>query len=807
MRLGETRFRPGVRISHLAFSPDGGQLASWGNWLYFEDRLSVWDVATGKERQTYSVGERLIADLCWGPDGRAFAAITAGDRFRVWSFLDPKDTPPKSKPGPAQGRAVAGAVTASERLALSSDGRRLAAIRDGTPATPGSVRLFDAKECVANESPKPVAQRDDLGRGKCSSLRFIRRGRALVVLTESETKGEQSVVVWDTENDSVTERVNVPIGVRQGNRQSYDVTEDGSAFAVGLADGTVNIYELPSGRQRLSVKKHDGPKNGARWSEVSAVKFVNGDRNVLSAGRDSRQLVWDATTGVDVAVLNGHDSWVEAVAVSPDGKRVATAGQDSLVRLWDVATWQSLTPPQGPRHTVWRLEVARDGQYVATASSYGAHVWKFATGREVRMVPCDNASGFVLFAPGEGVVAGTTGNLALYPLPSGEPKRLAAKGRLLDFTPDGKTLLTAQGNTVYVWDWPDCRQRRAVSVKGEPTSAAVSPDGKVAVIGPGTSVVDLEFGAVGETSLKLHWFSRAAGFSTDGRVVCGTVGSAGSARAESWIVIARSPGQQFEQPPQQGLGHFYQLCFAVSADGRRAASGQSDGGVTVFEMASGQVLAHFQGHREAIIGIAWTPDGKRVLSAGGDHQVLVWDTSLPALAGKVDALSSAERRAAWDRLGSQSAKEALRTMAALAADADGAVTFLAGELKPVFPVPAETLDRIFRDLDAEGFQIRAQARRELSGLGSGAIAGVRQRLAAANSVEVKERAAEFLARFESAATTPEGLRILRGLEVLAAINTPAARRLLEGLAGGAASIWETDAAAQTLRSLPSATGN
>src|SRR5687768_7263626 len=45
-RLGDTRLRPGARIKHLTFSPDGTRLASTGNWMYFEERLSVWDTAT-----------------------------------------------------------------------------------------------------------------------------------------------------------------------------------------------------------------------------------------------------------------------------------------------------------------------------------------------------------------------------------------------------------------------------------------------------------------------------------------------------------------------------------------------------------------------------------------------------------------------------------------------------------------------------------------------------------------------------------------------------------------------------------------
>jgi len=801
-RLGDTRLRPGARIKHLAFSPDGSRLVSWGNWLYFGDRLSVWDTATGREVYTSPQPEGQLAGLGWGDDG-GFAVFPRPDGFHLWTFADGAGKYPAAakeaaaQPGGVRLAPQAAIPSSGGVLAFSPDARRVAVFRSG-----GTIQVFEARPGTTGADAKLVVTSPAMPAGNCLGLHFARDREAIVALTQGD-KG-QSAVVWDIPKGTVSDPVTLPVGVLQGTLQSLDVADDGSAVAVGLADGTIKVFELPSGKERLSVRKHDGPERGGRWSEVSAVKFVNGGRQILSAGRDNQQLVWDAKTGADVAALNGHHSWVEAVAVSRDGKRVATAGQDSLVRLWDPATWKAVLPPEGPHETVWRLEASRDGRYAAAGSGSGAYVWELASGRQVRWMPCNHKSGYVLFTPDNAIITGdANGKLSLYPIPTGDAKALAARGRLLDFTPDGKTLLTAYGTTVFVWDWPACTERRRVSVAAEVLSAAVSPDGRTAVIGlSGRSavLVNLASGVVSDQPVKLHWFSRAAGFAAGGRVACGTVGT-GAAQAESWDAVTGGLVRKFEQPPSRG-GHFYLLTFAVSPDGRHAASGHSDGGVAVYETATGEMLAHFQGHRDSVISIAWA-GGNRVLSAGGDHPVLVWDVSLAGLAGKVNPLPAEERVNAWNGLGTQPGKSAVKTMAALAADPDAAVTLLAERLRPVPAADAGALDRIFRDLDDKSFAVREKATRELNELGPGAIAGVRERAARSSSAEVRGRAEAFLKPLAKSELSPERVRYLRALEVLAAADTPAARRLVERLADGAGDVWETDAARQALRTMPS----
>jgi serine/threonine protein kinase len=73
------------------------------------------------------------------------------------------------------------------------------------------------------------------------------------------------------------------------------------------------------------------------------------------------------------------------------------------------------------------------------------------------------------------------------------------------------------------------------------------------------------------------------------------------------------------------------LAVAWSPDGRSLASAGEDRTVQVWSAFSGRDLFRYHNHADVVNSIGWSPDGKHIASAGADHTVQVWDAALRPL--------------------------------------------------------------------------------------------------------------------------------------------------------------------------------
>jgi WD40 repeat protein len=66
---------------------------------------------------------------------------------------------------------------------------------------------------------------------------------------------------------------------------------------------------------------------------------------------------------------------------------------------------------------------------------------------------------------------------------------------------------------------------------------------------------------------------------------------------------------------------------AYSSDGRRIVSGSNDKTARVWDAASGAELACLRGHENHVTSVAYSPDGRRIVSGSYDKTVRVWDAA------------------------------------------------------------------------------------------------------------------------------------------------------------------------------------
>ncbi len=74
-----------------------------------------------------------------------------------------------------------------------------------------------------------------------------------------------------------------------------------------------------------------------------------------------------------------------------------------------------------------------------------------------------------------------------------------------------------------------------------------------------------------------------------------------------------------------GVGPGVLLGLAWSPDGKSIVTGAGDGTVQVLDARTRAVRLSYSGHSAGISAVAWSPDGKRIASASYDQTVQVWD--------------------------------------------------------------------------------------------------------------------------------------------------------------------------------------
>jgi len=196
-------------------------------------------------------------------------------------------------------------------------------------------------------------------------------------------------------------------------------------------------------------------------------------------------------------------------------------------------------------------------------------------------------------------------------------------------SPNGQFVAAGSLDTVVrIWDMTTAQLvERLRGHRDSVYSVAFTPDGKGLVSGSLDKTVkywDVS-GLVVGTSANANESRSASGRGMDGSVVDGPGGPSGGALAEGNESLSAVGGIQCTT---NFTGHKdYVLSVAVSPDGRWIVSGSKDRDVLFWDSRSEIAQCMLQGHKNSVISLDFSPAGGILATGSGDWQARIWSYS------------------------------------------------------------------------------------------------------------------------------------------------------------------------------------
>jgi hypothetical protein len=211
-------------------------------------------------------------------------------------------------------------------------------------------------------------------------------------------------------------------------------------------------------------------------------------------------------------------------------------------------------------------------------------------------------------------------------------------------------------------------------------------------------------------------------------------------------------------------------------------------------------VARLAGHLGAVRALAFSPDGRRLVSGSVDTTALVWDAVRleQAVQRPVKELEASQLEALWQDLLERDPVQAHRAIGALVGSPREAVPFLKKRVAGVSWADPKQVPQLIADLDSDEVKVREKASAELEELGEAAEPLLRKALEGAPSAEVRLRLGILLAEPKEHGLPMKKVRVVRTLEVLEQVGTTEARAVIEGLARVKEPVWLRQEAEATL---------
>lgn len=560
-------------LKSVAVSPDGRLIVAGG------ENGSLYVYQTGDTAPSVIPAHKeLVTDIEFFPDGLVVASAGVDRMVRLFAV------------SAAIGRGDSAPVLESYRqwragapiraLAISPDGNQLV-----TGDEAGDLVVWNAK---TGEPRKILSAHDD----EVRDVKFNADGTRLVSVSF-----DRSARVWITDERGAYRSI-FTTPKTEDRLVGAALNPRGDIAAAAGTDGVIRLWNVS---RQESVQRLSGHRN-----VITDLLFDTHSGHLISGSLDRTIRTWEVASGVRQQVLQGHESGVTSLSLRRGA--LFSCSNDQTVRRWrlDAGVENSRTVDLGDR-SPRAIAISPQNHRLAVGFADGAislfslpHVEELDTfkahSKDITRIR---------FSPdGRRLASGSFDHRICYLEAQATGLRLLrAFSNHVDvvndiaFSPDGGTLASASIGS-------------PLRVDGDTIETDDERIGQIALL-------DLETGNMKSFPAHKHEVF-AVTFDATGEQL---LSSGDDGHSIVWnhrngiLTVAR---RIHADPDMAYTAQFQPLGQQIATAGR-------SGTLRVFDHETSEPIANLPGHENAILGLAYTPDGGHIVTASADRTLRLWD--------------------------------------------------------------------------------------------------------------------------------------------------------------------------------------